>query len=99
MRLQPLRFSDKVGVIVSTVAEWHDSVAQLGKSHLEYFRQPSKMFEPLQTSQENSVSGFSESGSLLFVVGICESGERIDTEKTRKFAVSQFRFTNFIRSY
>jgi hypothetical protein len=53
----------------------------------------------LQTSQENSVSGFSESGSLLFVVGICESGERIDTEKTRKFAVSQFRFTNFIRSY
>ena len=79
--------------------QWDGSRAHLRKSHLEYFREASKMFEPLQTSQENSLSGFSESRSLLFVVGICESGECIDTEKTRNCAVSLFRFTYFIRPF
>ena len=79
--------------------QWGVSGAHQRKSHLEYFREASKMFEPLHTSQENSVSGFPESRSLLFVVGICESGEGIDTEKTRKSAVSLFRFTNFRRPF
>jgi len=57
------------------------------------------MFEPLQTCQENSVRGFSESRSLLFVVGICGSGECIDAEKTRKSAVSLFRFTDFVTPF
>ena len=52
------------------------------------------MFEPLQTSQENSVSGFSESRNLLFVVGIYESGECIDTKDTKVccFTVPFYKF-------
>ena len=79
--------------------QWDGSGAYLRKSHLEYFREASKMFEPLQTSQQNSISGFSERRSFVVVVGICESGECIDTEKTRTFAVSLFRFISFIRPF
>ena len=86
-------------VCLEAQRQWDGSGTYLRKSHLEYFREASEMFEPLQTSQENSVSGFSESRNLLVVVGICESGESVDTEKTRTFAVSLFRFTNFIRPF